>query len=243
MESSVRHLEPLPAGHPCLGCEARGKAVCSVLDCNCLGEFRRLGTKLSLGAGHTLFFEGEPATRVFTLTRGSLKLYKLFSDGRRQIVGFLGAGDFLGISVDDEHAYTAEALEDVEVCCFPRTLFDSFIEGHPAMERELYRLAAHELAASQLQLTLLGRKTAAERLASFLLQLMHKAERFGDRETNIVDLPMNRADIADYLCLTKETVSRILSTFRAARLIRLRRVDQVQILDRPLLEQLAQSEN
>jgi CRP/FNR family transcriptional regulator len=241
-ETPARHLEALPAGHPCQGCEARGKAVCGVLDCTNLAELKRLGSTLRLGAAQALFREGDPATRVFTLTRGSLKLYKLLSDGRRHIVGFMGPGDFLGISVDDEHAFTAEVIEDSELCCFPRSRFDRFIDGHPSMEHELYRMAAHELGAAQLQLVLLGRKTAAERLANFLLLLLERAEQIGGEKTNLVDLPMNRADIADYLGLTKETVSRQLSAFRATRLIRLRALHQVEILDRTMLEQLAAGE-
>lgn len=237
----VRYLEPLPSGHPCQGCEARGRAVCGVLGCDRLAEFRKLGSKLRLGPGQTLFREGDPATRVFTLTGGSLKLYKLLADGRRQIVGFSGPGDFLGISVDDEHAFTAEALEHAELCCFPRKRFDGFIEEHPAMEHELYRMAAHELAMAQLQLVLVGRKTAPERMASFLLHLVERAERVSGHKADVVNLPMSRGDIADYLGLTKETVSRVLSTFRADRLIRLLEVQQAQILDRSLLEQAAET--
>ena len=243
LETSTRHLDVLRDGHPCQGCEARGRAVCGVLDCERLAQFRNLGSKLRLDAGEALFHEGDPATRVFTLTRGSLNLYKLLPDGRRQIVGFSGLGDFLGISVDDEHAFSAEALEHSELCCFSRRRFDEFIREHRAMEHELYQMAAHELAMAQLQLVLVGRKTASERMASFLLHLVQRAERAGGHQIDIVDLPMSRGDIADYLGLTKETVSRIFSTFRAARLIRLHAVDRVQILDRSVLEQLAESED
>jgi CRP/FNR family transcriptional regulator len=242
LESTARNLEPLPIGHPCQGCEARWKAVCGVLDCANLAELKRLGSTVRLDAGQTLFREGDPAMRVFTLTRGSLKLYKLLPDGRRHIVGFMAAGDFLGISVDDEHAFTAEVIEDSELCCFPRARFDGFLTTHGSMERELYRMAAHELGAAQLQLVLLGRKTAAERLANFVVLLLERTERVGSTKTNIVRLPMNRADIADYLGLTKETVSRLVSAFRAARLIRLRDLHEFEILDRPLLEQLASGE-
>jgi CRP/FNR family transcriptional regulator len=240
--STARQLEPLPAGHPCQGCEARGRAVCGVLDCESLAEFKRLGSTLRLAAGQTLFREGDPATRVFTLTHGSLKLYKLLPDGRRHVVGFIYAGDFLGISVDDEHAFTAELIEDAQLCSFSRGRFANFIAEHPSMEHELYRMAAHELSATQLQLVLLGRKTATERLATFLLILADRVEPVGGHKACIVDIPMSRADIADYLGLTKETVSRILSTFRASRLIRLRALNQVEILDRALLEQVAECE-
>ncbi len=194
---------------------------------------------LKLGAGQMLFHEGDPAARVFTLTQGSLKLYKLLTDGRRQIAGFMSAGDFLGISVEQKHAFSTEAIEDSELCCFPRGRFDEFIEKHPEMEHELYRVAAHELAAAQLQLVVLGRKTAIERLASFLLAQGN--ERLPGVKTSIVDLAMKRSDIADYLGLTKETVSRMFSELRARRLIRLQKLDRVEILDGQALERLADS--
>ena len=240
MIASARHLEPLPQGHPCQGCEVRDKAVCGVLDCAKLEEFRNLGWTLKLASGQALFHEGDPATRVFTLTRGTLKLYKLLADGRRQVTGFLHPGDFLGISVDDEHAFSAEALEDSQLCWFPRARFDDFIENQSAMERELYRVAAHELAAAQQQFVLLGRKTATERLASFLIILSERAE-WSKAGGSVVRLPMSRADIADYLGLTKETVSRVISALKRDRVIRLQTLDVIQILDRTRLEQLSEA--
>ena len=137
MLATARHVEPLPHGHPCQGCEVRDKAVCGVLDRARLEEFRNLGWTLKLSSGQALFHEGDPATRVFTLTKGTLKLYKLLADGRRQVTGFLHPGDFLGISVDDEHAFSAEALEEAQLCWFPRAWFDDFVDDHSAMEREL----------------------------------------------------------------------------------------------------------
>lgn len=241
MIASARHLEPLPAGHPCQGCEVRDKAVCGVLDCSRLEEFRNLGWTLKLVPGQTLFHEGDPATRVFTLTTGTLKLYKLLADGRRQVTGFLHPGDFLGISIDDEHAFSAEAVEQSQLCWFPRARFDDFVEDDAAMERELYRMAAHELAAAQQQFVLLGRKTASERIATFLLMLDEREARSARQEAGLVRLPMSRSDIADYLGLTKETVSRVISALKRDRIIRLETLDMVQILDRDRLEHLAEA--
>jgi CRP/FNR family transcriptional regulator, anaerobic regulatory protein len=234
-----RHLEPLPAGHPCQGCEVRNKAVCGVLDCSGLSDFKKLGWTLSLGPGQSLFHEGDPATRVFTLTRGTLKLYKLLADGRRQVTGFMQPGDFLGISVDDEHAFSAEALEEAQLCWFPRNRFDDFVEEHPSMERELYLMAAHELSAVQQQLVLLGRKTAAERIASFLLVLSDRNESTSG--ACLVRLPMSRSDMADYLGLTKETVSREISALRRDRIIRLQTLGRVEIINRQALERCAEA--
>ena len=238
---ATRHQEPLPTGHPCQGCEVRNKAVCGVLGCSDLATFKNLGWSLKLSPGQALFHEGDPVTRVFTLTRGTLKLYKILADGRRYVTGFMHPGDFLGISFDNEHAFSAEAIEDTQLCWFPRGRFDNFVESHAPMERELYLRAAHELAAAQEQLVLLGRKTASERLASFLLRLSERAARIPGRDGRVISLPMSRSDIADYLGLTKETVSRVLSAFRRDRVIRLRAIDEVEIVNREALEQLAEA--
>lgn len=241
MLASARHLEPLPAGHPCQGCEVRSLTLCAVLDAEHLARLKTLGWTLKLAAGQSLFHEGDPATRVFTLTRGTLKLYKLLADGRRQVTGFLQPGDFLGISVDDEHAFSAEALEDSILCWFPRSRFDDFVDEHSAMERELYRMAAHELAAAQQQFVLLGRKTATERLASFLLLLSERVGRGRPERCGTVRLPMSRSDIADYLGLTKETVSRVISALKRDRIVRLDSLDVVEILDRGRLELVSEA--
>ena len=229
---SARYEGALPAHHPCAGCKVRTAAVCGVLECDKLEKFRRLGSSFRLGVGQPLFHEGDAATRVFTLTEGTLKLYKLLPDGRRQVTGFMHAGDFLGISVHDEHAFTAEAMEQVQLCAFPRARFDDFVEDNGELERELYRLATHELAAAQQQMVLLGRKTAAERVASFFLALAERVERNSGATTRFIDLPMTRSDIADYLGLTKETVSRVLALLKRQRLIRLEALDRIEILDR-----------
>lgn len=241
LPSTARKLEPLPTGHPCQGCEVRDRAVCGVLDCANLARFKSMGWTLKLAPGQALFHEGDPATRVFTLTTGTLKLYKLLADGRRQVTGFLYPGDFLGISVDDEHAFTAEAVENAQLCWFPSSRFDDFVEDEAVMERELYRMAAHELAAAQQQFVLLGRKTAMERIASFLLSLEQKTRRPREGAAGLVRLPMSRSDIADYLGLTKETVSRVISALKRDHIIRLEELNSIQILDRERLAQLAEA--
>ena len=232
--------QTLSSDHPCAGCAVRSSAVCRVLDGPDLAEMRGLGWTLRMRPGQTLFHEGDPATRVFSLTEGALKLYKLLPDGRRQVTGFMFPGDFLGIAIDDEHAFTAEALAESQLCWFPRSRFGGFVEGHVEMERELYRLAAHELAAAQRQVLLLGRKTAEERLASFFMMRLNAAEQASGGDERMVELPMGRADIADYLGLTKETVSRVLASLKSKRIIRLDALNRVEILNRRALSDLAE---
>lgn len=233
-------LTALPDGHPCETCPVRPITICRSLEAKTLADLRRLGTMQRLQPEQPIFHEGDPARRVFMLTLGALKIYTLLGDGRRQVTGFMFAGDFLGVTVDDEYAFTVEAIQPSELYWFSRDAFDRFVEGNPSVERELYRMAAHELAAAQQQMILLGRKTAAERMASFFLNLLQRAERASGRAERRFDLPMSRLDIADYLGLTKETVSRVLASLRNKGIIRLQALDRVEILDRPGLDALAQ---
>ena len=229
----------LPAGHPCQDCAIRPITICRRLDPDTLANLRSLGTMQRLQAGQAVFHEGDEVKRVFMLANGSMKIYTLLADGRRQITGFMFAGDFLGISIDDEYAFTAEALVPSELWWFTRDAFERFVEANPKVERELYRLAAHELAAAQAQMVLLGRKTAAERVASFFLSLLERQELVRCEPMTQFDLPMSRLDIADYLGLTKETVSRMLAHLRSLRLIRLVSQDRVEVLDRRGLKDMA----
>ena len=235
-------LTTLPEGHPCADCPVRPITICRGLDSPTLAGMRALGTMQRLRPEQAVFHEGDPARRVFMVTLGSLKIYTLLADGRRQITGFMFPGDFLGISVDEEYAFTVEALEETELWWFSREAFDRFIGEHPQVERELYRLAAHELAEAQRQMVLLGRKSAAERLASFFLSLIERSERATGLSQGTFDLPMSRIDIADYLGLTKETVSRMLAHLRGSGLIRLQAQDRVEILDRDGLRSMAQGD-
>lgn len=193
-----------------------------------------------LAAGETLIDEGEDATPLFTITSGSMKIYKLLSDGRRQITGFLFRDDFLSLAFCDHYTYSAEALTDTTVCRFPRHQFDRFVNTHPGMERRLLRMAANELAAAQEQMVLLGRKMAPERVASFLLSLIRRQEHLSHDGTAI-RLTMTRAHIADYLVLTTETVSRAFTGFRSAGYIELDGAALVRIRDREELDEIAEA--
>lgn len=224
--------------HPCFGCPVRELAVCNTLAQSELATLRRSGSCKRLSAGEPLCWQGDQATHVYTVTHGMLRLSRVLSDGRRQVTGFAFPGDFLGVTMEDEHTFTAEALSEVELCQFSRGRFDSFIESHPHMERTLYSVAARELAAARDQLVLLGRKTATERLASFLLEMArHTAQTAGDPMR--VSLPMARIDIADYLGLRIETISRELGVLKASRLVRMVGIHELWILDKLELERLA----
>lgn len=236
MATRAAILPELEHEHPCFDCAVRELAVCGVLESSALREFKESGPTVRYDAGATVVFEGDDAGSVYSLTSGLLRLSKLLPDGRRQIAGFLFPGDFLGITLEEEHAFTAEAVAPSALCKFPRRQFDAFIVHHPALERRLYAVAAHELAAARQQLVLLGRKTATERLASFLLMLAGRCHAAPDED---IELPMSRADIGDYLGLRLETVSREVSALKAARVIRITARQAFKIIDRPALQQLA----
>jgi CRP/FNR family transcriptional regulator len=240
MMASLAPIPDLEPGHPCFDCAVRELAVCGVLESGALRAFKTTGPTVRYRAGETVVFESDEAANVYSLTSGLLRLSKLLPDGRRQIAGFLFPGDFLGITMEEEHAFTAEAVAPSGLCKFPRARFDEFVAAHPKLERRLYVVAAHELAAARQQLVLLGRKTATERVASFLLML---SGRYTVRNAAAdVDLPMSRIDMADYLGLRIETVSREISALKAARIIQLTGRQSFRIVDRRRLEQLAEGE-
>lgn len=238
MASLAASLPELEQGHPCFDCAVRELAVCGVLESGALRAFKSTAPTVHCEIGDTVVFEADEAANVYSLTSGLLRLSKLLPDGRRQIAGFLFPGDFLGITMEEEHAFTAEAVAPSTLCKFPRPRFDEFVAAHPELERRLYAVAAHELAAARQQLVLLGRKTATERVASFLLMLEGRCTATsGSTE---IDLPVLRIDMADYLGLRIETVSREISGLKAARVIQLIGRQSFRIVDRDRLEQLAE---
>ena len=130
-------------------------------------------------------------------------------------------------------------ISQSHACQFPRARFDAFVDTHPQLERHLYAIAAHELAAARQQVVLLGRKTATEKVASFLLMLA-KGPACRMPGGDEIFLPMSRSDIADYLGLRIETVSRELSALKADRLIQLTSTHSVRLVDRDRLHALAE---
>ncbi len=232
-----------PAAMPqaCAACGARGRTVCASLDGDALSVVDAVAIRQAFPPGQNIFDEGEPSDYLFNLTQGTVKIYKLLADGRRQVTGFLFAGDFLGLASEAAYAYTAEAVTEAKVCRFRRGQLDQLLERFPQMERRLLVMAGHELAEAQEQMLLLGRKTAKERIASFLLSLSRRAQQAG-RAADPVSVPMSRTDIADYLGLTTETVSRTFTKLKTEGLIRLLPGGLVALADREALADLAEVE-
>jgi CRP/FNR family transcriptional regulator len=185
-----------------------------------------------------VFSEGDEAKNVYEVMQGTLRLYKLLSDGRRQITGFLSGGHLLGLAHDERYLYTAEAITEVTLCRYPRSRFARMIVEIPGFAQRLLTVTSNELCAAQDQMLLLGRKSAAELVASFLL-LMARRRAIDETEIRI---PMTRSDIGDYLGLTVETVSRTLTKLRQDGVIALPSANCIELRDCDQLEALAAGE-
>jgi len=217
---------------PCAHCAIRTLAVCSVLHDSELDAFERIVTPVRREPGQAIFHEGDAAEHVYNITEGVLKTFKLLPDGRRQITGFSFEADFLGLALGDGEAFphTAEALTTVHLCQMRRKDFEGMLERFPRMERRLLGMARDELAVAQEQMLLLGRKHADERVASFLVSLAERAQRFGQKG-DMLSLPMTRTDIADYLGLTLETVSRTMSRLKREKCLAPKGRQDLKIVD------------
>ncbi len=236
-ETSRRAAPTAPRANSCDHCAARALSICSAMPAEHLGQLAAARMHQQAAPGETFLNEGEAATHFFNVVDGAVKVFKLMPDGRRQITGFLFAGDLLGLAFNDTYTYSAEAITPVKLCRFPRRQLERLLDAFPKMERRLLAMASNELAAAQEQMMLLGRKTAHERIASFLLSLARREERHGGGES--VMLPMTRTDIADYLGLTTETASRVFTSLKKRGYIELEAGGRVRFADRDSLEEIA----
>ena len=218
---------------PCSACSVRHAASYASLTNDDHVHLASIASTCDVGRGHMLFIEGDPAKFLYTVVRGTFQMYKLLPDGRRQITGFLFPGDFLGLADDDVYAYSAEAVIDAALYRYRFRELEALLVRYPGMENRLLTIASHELAEAQEQMLLLGRKTATEKVASFLLAFAERAAQRGEGR-DVLFIPMTRHAIADYLGTTTETVSRTLSRFRHDGLISPRN-NPIEILDRDAL--------
>jgi CRP/FNR family transcriptional regulator len=207
-----------PSRQCCSECSVRRLSACALLDTDEIREIEHLARHAHLAACETVFAQEDIATSFYNVLEGSLRLYKLLPDGRRQIVGFALPGDFLGMSTAGRHGFSADAIEPVTVCQFDRAAFARFSEQKPNLLRRLNDLTIRELNQARDHMVLLGRRSADEKVATFLVGWRDRLARLG-RVSTIVPLQMSRQDIADYLGLTIETVSRTLTKLERAGVI------------------------
>ncbi|WP_315704506.1 MULTISPECIES: helix-turn-helix domain-containing protein [unclassified Bradyrhizobium] len=196
-----------PNGQACTDCAVRQFSLCASLDKVEMREFEQLSRRVQFASCETVFTQEDTTSYFYNVLDGVVRLYKLLPDGRRQIVGFALPGDFVGMTTEQRHCFSADAIGPVTVCQFAKTPFARFADDKPNLLRRMNDLTVQELNQARDHMVLLGRRSAEEKVAIFLVGWRDRlAELRGI--SDIVPLPMSRQDIADYLGLTIETVSR-----------------------------------
>jgi CRP-like cAMP-binding protein len=198
-----------------------------------VGSTGLTGASISFPRNAEVYGEREPADYFYKVVSGAVRSYRVLIDGRRQIAAFYLPGDFFGLETGDEHAFSAEAVVDARVMAIKRKAVLSLAARDNEAARQLWKLAGLELQRTQNHVLLLV-KTAPERVASFLLEMAERIQASDDE----VELPMSRQDIADYLGLTIETVSRMLTRFESASAIALPSTKRIVLHNRAVLERM-----
>lgn len=229
----------------CADCAVRDQALCGSLDDRELTALNKLGQRRRVVRGETMIWAGDESVICANLLSGVLKLSASTSDGREQIVGLLYPADFVGRPYAQEADFTVTALTDAELCVFPRGPFEQVLEDHARMERLLLQRTFSALDEARSRMLMLGRKSAEEKIADFLLDMARRAGASGCRATPTgpvtFDLPLTRGQIADVLGLTIETVSRQMTRLKAAGVIALPGGRAVTICNRGALEARAEA--
>jgi CRP/FNR family nitrogen fixation transcriptional regulator len=189
-----------------------------------------MGARMRYPRNAEIFGEDEPASFIYKVVSGVVRFSKLMSDGRRQISAFYLPGDVFGAESDEVHLFSAEAVSDCEVLVVNRSAFLAEIARHPDLVSELWMQTMDHLRRAQHHMLLLGRKNAQERIAAFLIELAERMSSTGE-----LKLPMSRQDIADYLGLTIETVSRTLTQLERDGLIAIPVSRQIVLRNRAAL--------
>lgn len=213
MDTYRKHFPECEAPAVCRSCEARHGGLCSVLTAAQLTELNKHSMRRRIDSGNEVIGQGEQVGSYSNILKGVIKLSKMMADGRQQIVGLQFAPDFLGRPFLGESTITAEAATDTEICTFPRNIVDRMVGEVPDMERKLHAQSLKELDEARDWMLTLGRKTAQEKVASFLYLIATHIDPESEG-TQTFDLPLSRADIADFLGLTIETVSRQMTKLR-----------------------------
>ena len=195
--------------------------------------FAVVGAAMPFERNVEIFGESEPAEFFYQVISGAVRTYKMLEDGRRQIGGFYLPGEVFGLEAGEEHGFGAEAVVRSVVRVAKRSSILSMAERDTSLAQALWTAAAGGLRAAQEHMLVLGRKTAEERVATFLLDI---ARREQSRE--MIELPMSRQDIADYLGLTIETVSRTMTLLESEAAIALPNARRVVVKSRGRLQQL-----
>jgi CRP/FNR family transcriptional regulator, anaerobic regulatory protein len=217
----------------CRSCEARHRGICGALSPNQLIELSKHTVKHVFESEIQLASDGEKLDRYSNILRGVVKLSKLTADGRQQIVGLQFAPDFLGRPFSQQSDVEIQSATDVKVCSFPRVVLDKLIKESPDLEHRLYQQTLKELDEARDWMLTLGRKSAGEKVASFLHYIAtHIDPEAAEKSEGVqFEIPLSRSDIADFPGLTIETVSRHFTKLRQIGAITLVNNRQVKIPD------------
>ncbi|WEK02860.1 MAG: Crp/Fnr family transcriptional regulator [Candidatus Devosia phytovorans] len=224
-----RIARPVPTPALCQACRGMHQGICSALTPEQLLAISHLTRRVRYEAGEELMADAEPITAYGNVLRGVIKLTKVLEDGRQQVVGLQFAPDLLGRMFATESRVTAEAASDVEVCLVPKAALEALVRSNPELEHRVALQALRDLDEARDWMVTLGRKTAAEKVASFLYLIASHIDPAGAVTT--FDLPLSRADIADFLGLTIETVSRQISRLKADGVIEIEHYRHVVVPD------------
>lgn len=194
-----------------------------------------------LKANEPVFAEGDNKSNVYKIESGAVLIYKILNDGMRQIVSFAFPGDLIGLEAGDEHTYDAQTLAATRIRSLPTASLWRKAAEDAGLAKELLETLSRDVTEARDHLLTIGRLCATGRIATFLLALVRRNERKGLDATNIY-LPVRRSDMADFLCLSVETVSRSLTELKVSHVISLRGWRQIRIQDPAMLERLATGE-
>jgi CRP/FNR family transcriptional regulator, anaerobic regulatory protein len=228
----------------CEVCAIRSRAVCGALSAEELDAMNRIAQRKQVPAGTVIMHEGETTDCFANVLDGVVKLTKTMTDGRQHIVGLLFPADFLGRTMREESPYRAEAATAAELCLFPRRDFERIMRRYPEMQSRMLEQTLDELDACHDWTLLLGRKTANERVASFLLMIARRVRELGcnadpQSDSAVFHLPLGRAEIADFLGLTTESVSRQISKLKREGVIDLQGNREIEVASMGQLLKLA----
>ncbi len=225
----------------CLQCRVRKTSLCNAIPEHQLAHLSGTVMHGIAMPGHDLITQGDAAESFFNVSSGTAKLYKTMPNGRRQITGFVGHGQFLGLAVSEYYAFSAEAIDRVTYCRFSRPWLRALMGEFPQIERHLLAIVSNELLVAQDQMLLLGQKSALEKVASFLVMWSRQGAS-GQTVQSRFQLPMSRGDIADYLGMKIETVSRSFTVLRDKKVIETTGHHHVSIIKYRALLKIADGE-
>lgn len=204
---------PVCPATTCPTCPARHAELCHGVSDLDLAALFRASRRVRVSEGQSVILDGDAAEAVYIVIRGTLRLTRFLPDGRRQILAFLFTGHYIGFAREEVYHFNAEAVTDVELCAFEQPRFRAFVKANPQLIDNVARIAARVVEEANDTILMLGRLHAEERVAAFLLLLQAQSLPLAPAGTPI-PMPMSRQDIADYLGLTNETVSRCLTRLR-----------------------------